>query len=851
MKTTRLFSVTLLVVLNVSFTLYGQQVLSPIAQADGVVTVKEMQQAKTMKKSAINPVAFKALQQGEKKGEFQNVTYTLAPNVKKLTTTEKSQLDMAQDGILNINKSANKFVPSPDYIYLDDESDLVFQPIQTSDDKMIMMTPKLYNIFENIEIPKQEVKMTLANTTEIAHGAKVSSNGNGDSYAVYLKFDSITYTLDSTTNAKFTATLIGEISLTNPRVEGRYSKNNGYSLVFKTSERVNLRVKTNIKASNEQKILLWGTEIPVKDIGVCELGVFAVVSISGEVTLVVDVNQGIDLGLGARGGTYYYVPTSIRNASYLNHFCEVDYDVKAKIKAFAGTQCGAKLKFKKYNILDVYAKGGMEGKVEADLKTLSADVGVRFKAGGKIVTKSFTFIDKYFSLWKLQKPDMVGYKMNVHEVCAFGDYVLGEVLKTEDGDNYTPYSGALKIVVEHPNGTRNKFDGQCTKDGLFFVKNIPLKKGDKAAIEIAGVSNLSPFMQATIPFKEINLTAVDYFTNTAYGSVSASKSHWYKLATQSEAAQNQKPINPAIAGAASKNKVTNVAGISQSEILKKINEFKNNLITYKGEIKFITQTTPTLSISNNGNAQKGTPPVNEKQRENKGYIDGAMDFFEVGNLDFAPNQKIKAQINLEGFTIESDWVETDGLSVSEIISEGLKSSRNLGAETIEAANSFVIVSALRAENNPTGNVRMLQGADMPHLPVNNKQAVEEFPEAKSAIVFIDKTVPLAPATDQQGVSIAQTGAWKSVVSSSPGVFLVPSKNGRHPFEKVSYLFENQDLGFEYFIDECHSCRSAENVIDRIQVLQNVRSTGRLQNINKKLMKQTPKINPKMGGTSLR
>ena len=40
MKTTRLFSVTLLVVLNVSFTLYGQQVLSPIAQADGVVPQK-------------------------------------------------------------------------------------------------------------------------------------------------------------------------------------------------------------------------------------------------------------------------------------------------------------------------------------------------------------------------------------------------------------------------------------------------------------------------------------------------------------------------------------------------------------------------------------------------------------------------------------------------------------------------------------------------------------------------------------------------------------------------------------------------------------------------------------------
>jgi hypothetical protein len=51
-------------------------------------------------------------------------------------------------------------------------------------------------------------------------------------------------------------------------------------------------------------------------------------------------------------------------------------------------------------------------------------------------------------------------------------------------------------------------------------------------------------VNATIPFKEIKLTAVDYYTGTAYGNVSSFKSDWYKLALQSGNSQN---LNSSIA----------------------------------------------------------------------------------------------------------------------------------------------------------------------------------------------------------------------------------------------------------------------------------------------------------------
>jgi len=248
MKQKQRFLVFIVSVLSFVCSIYAQQSESNILQSEGVITLIEFQQAKTMKAVFVHPTAQNAMRNGEKKGEFQNVTYTLSPKVRMLTSTEINQMDVSDDGILKINKAGGKFVPSPDFIYFDDKSDLIFESTQVNDDQMIITRPKLYEIFEDIEIPEQEVPMTLANTTETASGMQISSTGGGENYAVHLKFDSITYKIDT-----INITLIGEITLTQPRVEGRYSKNNGYSLVFKTSERVDLRAKANVKLSKEKK----------------------------------------------------------------------------------------------------------------------------------------------------------------------------------------------------------------------------------------------------------------------------------------------------------------------------------------------------------------------------------------------------------------------------------------------------------------------------------------------------------------------------------------------------------------------------------------------------------------------
>ena len=116
---------------------------------------------------------------------------------------------------------------------------------------MIAFRPSLSAVFDDIEVPEQEVPITLANTISMAKGVVESSLQLDNKYAVNLQFDSVTFVLDKVDKNSLTATLVGRILLTDPRVEGRYSKNGGYRLVFKATEQVDMKIYTTMKLKEE------------------------------------------------------------------------------------------------------------------------------------------------------------------------------------------------------------------------------------------------------------------------------------------------------------------------------------------------------------------------------------------------------------------------------------------------------------------------------------------------------------------------------------------------------------------------------------------------------------------------
>ncbi len=50
--------------------------------------------------------------------------------------------------------------------------------------------------------------------------------------------------------------------------------------------------------------------------------------------------------------------------------------------------------------------------------------------------------------------------MVIHEACAFGDYVAGEIREKANLGENKSLPGDIQVLVKHPNGTQNEFSGQ-------------------------------------------------------------------------------------------------------------------------------------------------------------------------------------------------------------------------------------------------------------------------------------------------------------------------------------------------------------------------------------------------------
>ncbi len=836
----RAFSPILLAVLILPLTVAGQQfTVSNQFRYDGVVRTADLQPDS----HTVHPAAARAIARGEKPGTFKNVRYQLASNVRMLTPAQKSSMKLQQDGILDIARGA--FRPDPDSVYIDPSSNLVLQAAPVDDSRMLALRPPLAEVFDDIDIPEQEVPVTLANTISLAKGVVESALQVNNKYAVNLKFDSVSFLIDKEDNDSLVVTLVGQILLTNPRIEGKYTKNSGYRLLFLASEQVDMKIYTSMKLKEEVKTPLWGTEINISDLGKCEIGLFILTNVEGHVTLAVEIHQGIEMAMGASGGTFWYIPTSLNNISTIDSWCDVKYNITSEMKAFAGLHCTASLKIKGYTALDVFISGGMEGTVATDGMTLNADVGMRLKAGGKVISKKFTLLDNYYSLWKYQKPDYQGYSMVIHEACAWGDYVAGEIHRLVPGQtgatmDTVPYQGNLTVTVHRAGNIRENFSVTTGSDGLFIARNVPLKKGERVSVSLPGVSHASQAVDVTIPFREIKLYSADYYTGTAGGSVAGARSKWAKLAA---AVPGSSQAAMQVAAQSARREALGNA-FSYQETANMLNEFRNSLTVYRGPIEFITFSEPSSGGASDlqGNrdsrattaqaaiargtaagkmavqapARPAAAMTAERIMPQKAEIGSPMGFFNVGGLTFEPGQKVKARIEVKGFVLESEWIETEGIIVSAIEHDGLRSSSRPGSETFSADNSLVVVSAIHSDTAPEGVVKMISGTDVPHSSLTAPQTLPEFPQAARAKVWFSQSVPLVPLEGHPGTAIASTGPWSVTYGySSPGDALNPAKNGKHPFEMVTYIYKGKDLGYSDYAEQCISCTSPANIVEKM------------------------------------
>ena len=82
--------------------------------------------------------------------------------------------------------------------------------------------------------------------------------------------------------------------------------------------------------------------------------------------------------------------------------------------------------------------------------------------------------------------------MVIHEACAWGDYVAGEIHSLKPGSrpgvmDTVPYKGNLTVIVSRPGSTGSEYSATTDADGIFIARDVPLKKGDKVMVKLPDV----------------------------------------------------------------------------------------------------------------------------------------------------------------------------------------------------------------------------------------------------------------------------------------------------------------------------------------------------------------------------
>ncbi len=794
-------------------------------------------QSLQLKPKKIHPVALKAIQQGRKPGKFKNVKVVYQPNVVFIKQENRANLiQKIKKSPILLRNDANNLHLNNSKIYIDPKSDLVFKPVDISKDTLVLVQPPIEKVFKDIKIPLQKVPINIANTEYTKENTTVKEVTDDSEYTMRLQFNDTLYHFSkkikkgkSVTKIDVDIKLDGFIGLTNPYVEAKYSKNNGYVLIFHAKEKMDLKVTTDAKIEQKISFPVWGYDIPIEGFGSCKIGIFLVLEATGKIHLEAGIVQGLQVDAGIKGKTWHYYPRSISPVVNINKTMDLEYKVEGEIKAFAGMDVLAEINYKSYKMLKLRTRGGVKMKAEvknSDISNFTAEVGALFLIDGKLdikyYDKEFELYKKYYKIWERQVKNTAGYIMTINDADAYYDRVWGTVYKKQDKDSVA-FEGNLKLKVQHLNGSKDIYNGKTDKNGVFALTDIKLKKGDKVMIKAGNSPSWSDAFEANIPFDEIHLSYADYYTNTVYGSVSGTISYFPKTSNTKSVSNNPVHSNiPKNTGIYNNTNVKNINVYKQNIKISK--QLFDNALTYKGNVDVIVE-----PIAHKANFKipvqkkqkrykrnkkyhkidKKIPAINIANTQTKKVANLPFGMFKITNIDIKPGDKVKAKINIDGFVLESDFVVSDGLIITPSID--VNKQGGIKSANIKADDSYIVMNAFRSNKSPVGKVHLIKGIDMkhtsPHRDFPNQKVeiskLKEFKQAVHPLVYFNKTLNLKPIQGKPGFSEAHTGSWqvKNIYFDRKYIVSLVPLDG-HRFEFIGYTFEGRWAGYKWYEKTC-------------------------------------------------
>ncbi|HOS69387.1 MAG TPA: S-layer homology domain-containing protein [Bacillota bacterium] len=478
-----------------------------------------------------------------------NALSAIAPErkglIKKSSLANAVDVTKLQKGEVILDKKAGKAVK---IIGVDDQGDFAYDE------------PQIYEVFEDLEIPRQTVNFTTANVIGSIVPYKIvpatpyleslvkenkmvpivqtplSGQRSASSFGV-MEYSFDNYEVDfPLSGGSVKITLDGSVRVAAVQLTAEYDFFDGYDFCITTGEEINLTAKASVDINEEFAILLFGLGTPTDDGSLAAgAGIYLMGNINGEFSLFVSFGEGLCIGAGIRGSTFFGVPVSFHPYLVSDCYVRCDADFFGKVSASLGF--GPKIYARIFGItlvdLELRLAGIIDTTIDEGYMNIDIDGWVRLYLN--ILGFDTDLINKRWSFLEKRKKDTKGFDIKIDTACGYRDYVSGTIqedkgTEAQQAGVLENYTGNITVVVRRGDNQVFEWPSFCN-DGVFSVdlqndaitpgfSRINIIKDDKISIRVPEKGAESEYVNPTNPFKHIAIDYADFFNDTLQGTVS-------------------------------------------------------------------------------------------------------------------------------------------------------------------------------------------------------------------------------------------------------------------------------------------------------------------------------------------
>jgi len=425
--------------------------------------------------------------------------------------------------------------------------------------------PQLSEILDDFELTEETIRLTRGNITGFAPNIEknlvlpgwATQQAFGDALKdfkylsddpfIKLQFTGQKLQANLGDGGKIEVIVSGGLGIEDIDLTGRYSGFDGYRIALTLKQESYLVVEMSANVHQEVYIPILGLDIPF-GIGRISGGIFAVVGLDGSLSLEIEARDYTETTMGVKGGTKFYIPTSVKPIFSQGFTSDGEVDLNGDIDGYLKFGPMVGLELFGFDLVGAGVFLGAGVHVQADNKMLDVNLYGLFNVYVKLAGKTLNLANYKPTILRRRQANTAGYRIKVVEAFISPGHVGGTIEKeipstvpprfeVVQGMAYrilvipagTPFDPNAASPADKPGIRKYPASGYAmTNEVGEFYQADPhmLYDKDQVVIEfkVGEESFYSNPATPTLPFSSFTISKADSFNDFATGQVNPIRS---------------------------------------------------------------------------------------------------------------------------------------------------------------------------------------------------------------------------------------------------------------------------------------------------------------------------------------